>query len=79
MKRFPKKRVFITGGGSGLGRGLSLEFARLGWNVCVGDIHHEGAEETVERAEKENVPLLGTALTAFEFVGRLYERGIKGS
>ena len=36
-------------------------------------------EETVERAEKENVPLLGTTLTAFEFVGRLYERGIKGS
>ncbi len=39
----------------------------------------EPTEETVERAEKENVALLGTALTSFEFVGRLYERGIKGS
>ncbi|MDA8140000.1 MAG: SDR family oxidoreductase [Desulfobacteraceae bacterium] len=46
MKRFPKKRVVITGAGSGLGRAMSLEFAKLGWNVCVSDINAERAKET---------------------------------
>lgn len=48
MKRFPKKRVFITGGGSGLGRGLAVEFAKMGWHICIGDINTKGAEETIE-------------------------------
>lgn len=46
MKRFPKKRVVITGAGSGLGRAMSIEFAKLGWNVCISDIDLERAEET---------------------------------
>ncbi len=39
----------------------------------------EPAAETVARAEKEHVPILGTPLRAFEFAGRLYEQGIKGT
>ena len=35
--------------------------------------------ETARRAEQERVPLFGTALSAFEFVGRLHELGIKGT
>jgi NAD(P)-dependent dehydrogenase (short-subunit alcohol dehydrogenase family) len=46
MKRFPQKRVVITGAGSGLGRAMSIEFARLGWNVCVSDIDMERAKAT---------------------------------
>jgi NAD(P)-dependent dehydrogenase (short-subunit alcohol dehydrogenase family) len=46
MKRFPKKRVVITGAGSGLGRAISIEFAKLGWNVCVTDIDMERAKAT---------------------------------
>jgi len=46
MKRFPRKRVVITGAGSGLGRALSLAFAGLGWRVCIADINPERAEET---------------------------------
>ncbi|HEX2694870.1 MAG TPA: serine kinase, partial [Acidobacteriota bacterium] len=39
----------------------------------------EPAAETVARADKERVPILGTPLSSFEFVGRLYGLGIKGA
>jgi predicted transcriptional regulator len=38
----------------------------------------EPAEETVARARKEGVPILGTALTAFEIAGRLHGLGLRG-
>jgi hypothetical protein len=37
------------------------------------------AAETVERAQKERIPLFGTSLSAFEFVGRVYGLGIQGT
>jgi len=37
-RRFPAKRVFITGAGSGLGRAMALEFAAAGWHVGIADI-----------------------------------------
>jgi len=46
MDRFSKKRVFITGAGSGLGQALSVEFAKLGWRVCVAEISVDRARET---------------------------------
>ncbi|MCJ7611629.1 MAG: DRTGG domain-containing protein [Candidatus Aminicenantes bacterium] len=36
------------------------------------------APETIEQAEHKRVPLVGTSLSAFELVGRLYGLGIKG-
>jgi len=38
----------------------------------------EPSAETVERAEKERVPILGSPLSTFECAGRLYGLGIKG-
>ncbi len=39
------KRVFITGGASGLGRALAERYAREGFRVCIGDVHAaRGAE-----------------------------------
>ena len=39
----------------------------------------EPAAETLEQAKKEGVTVLGTRLSAFELVGRLYGMGVKGS
>jgi hypothetical protein len=39
----------------------------------------EPAAETLAQAEKEGVLILGTRLSAFELVGRLYGMGVKGS
>ncbi|HOS99754.1 MAG TPA: SDR family NAD(P)-dependent oxidoreductase [Acidobacteriota bacterium] len=49
MKRFPSRRVLITGAGSGLGRALALEFARRGWRVAVAEIDAGRAKETARR------------------------------
>jgi serine kinase of HPr protein (carbohydrate metabolism regulator) len=38
----------------------------------------EPTEETVEQAEKKRVPVIGTPLSTFELVGRLYGLGVKG-
>lgn len=46
MDRFPQKRVFITGAGSGFGKTLSLEFAKRGWKVGVSDIKEERVWQT---------------------------------
>jgi NADP-dependent 3-hydroxy acid dehydrogenase YdfG len=37
-RRFPAKRVFITGAGSGLGRAMALEFAAAGWRLGIADL-----------------------------------------
>lgn len=47
--RISGKTAIVTGGGSGIGRGISLRFAREGAAVTVADMSMEGAEETVAR------------------------------
>jgi NAD(P)-dependent dehydrogenase (short-subunit alcohol dehydrogenase family) len=39
-----QRRIFITGGASGLGRAMALLFARRGWRVAIGDVHAERGE-----------------------------------
>ncbi len=36
-------------------------------------------QDTVAKAEEENIPILVSALPAFELVGRLYKAGIRGA
>ena len=40
-KTYPKKRAFITGAASGLGKALSLELAQEGWTIGMSDINME--------------------------------------
>jgi NAD(P)-dependent dehydrogenase (short-subunit alcohol dehydrogenase family) len=50
-RTFADKRVVITGAGSGLGRALSLRFARERWRVAVADINIARAEETLKQVK----------------------------
>jgi NAD(P)-dependent dehydrogenase (short-subunit alcohol dehydrogenase family) len=39
------KRIFITGGASGLGRALAERYARAGFRVCIGDVNQQRGGE----------------------------------
>ena len=39
------KRIFITGGASGLGKAVAIKFASKGFNVCIGDVNNERGKE----------------------------------
>jgi 3-oxoacyl-[acyl-carrier protein] reductase len=45
------KVAVVTGGGSGIGRGVSIAFAREGAQAVVADINIQGAQETVDNIE----------------------------
>ena len=53
--------MVVTGAGSGLGRSISLVFAREGWVVGAADINLETAEETVRLVKETG----GNALSCF--------------
>lgn len=41
-----RKTIFITGGGSGIGRAVAVYFANKGWFVGLADVNARGLEET---------------------------------
>jgi len=49
--RLKDKVAVVTGGGSGIGQGVCLAYAREGAHVVVADINLQGAKETVEQIE----------------------------
>lgn len=58
--RFTDTTIFVTGGGSGIGRATARRCAEEDATVIVTDIDAEGGEETVDRIEESDAP--GTAV-----------------
>lgn len=51
-KKYPEKRVVITGAGSGLGRALAQEFAIRNWRIAIAEINDERAKESAHMVKK---------------------------
>ena len=45
-KTIKSKHIFLTGGGSGLGRLVAIRLAKLGANLSLVDLNFPGLEET---------------------------------
>lgn len=70
--RFTDKHVIITGGGSGIGKGIAWRFASEGARVTVSDIDREGGERTVSE-----LTMKGSA-AQYLYVDVTSEESIKG-
>ena len=53
MSNASQRSIFITGGGSGIGRAVAIYFSARGWFVGVTDINEAGLAETLGMIEGE--------------------------
>ena len=60
--RYPQKRAFITGVGSGLGLAFALELAKYGWKIGAGDFN-----ETTLAAAAEQIKQAGGTVETYKF------------
>ena len=77
--KFKGKTVFVTGAGGGIGRGISIAFAKAGANVSFVDLDHDRVMETVSLCQAEGAEALGTVcdLTDHQAVDKVIEAYVK--
>ena len=51
------KRIFITGGASGLGKALAERYGRDGYRVCIGDINITRGEATENELKNKKIDI----------------------
>lgn len=61
MRELQGRSAFVTGGGSGIGRGIALALAKEGMKVAVGDINPDSASRVAEELR-----VLGTEAIGLE-------------
>ncbi len=59
MVSFKDKTAIVTGGGSGIGRALALEFAKRRSNVVITDVSKERLDEAVDELNQKGVRAKG--------------------
>ena len=59
MGKLTGKNTIVTGGASGMGRGVALDFAKEGANVAVLDLNESGATEVAEQAAQKGTNTIG--------------------
>lgn len=81
-KSVKKKHIFLTGGGSGLGRAMALRFAKLGANLTLVDLNFPGLEETKRMikgltGKDDNIKIMELDVSIRENVSKCTKEAIK--
>jgi len=70
------KRVWITGGGSGIGKALALSYAQDGWDVIISGRDHQKLDDVCEQSSHIqaivcDITLTASVATCIESIGLL--------